>query len=333
MKKMISLARVGISLLLAIIICSLFCLVYSYNMLHITAPTGASDLRDVPNSFCTNMIEGYGWIRMDANGYNNVEAYDSVDVLVMGGSHVQGWQVSQKENLTYRLDQYLQKMTVYNVGESGHPISTCINNLDNACGAFSPNYVVIDINISVFDMDDMEHVLNGTYPKPVLASDHLIYRVIRNGIPAVAPVILQLQKWIQSNESEKNVNDTIGYNETAYGELLDRFLDYAEEVVDKHNCKLIFLYHPSNYSVNSEGILQYEDESEEFNILQASCDEHNIILVNTKEENIRMYEEQRVLPNGFVNTSLGKGHLNRYGHEAAAKVLADTIMELERNAD
>ena len=96
---------------------------------------------------------------------------------------------------------------------------------------------------------------------------------------------------------------------------------------------MIFLYHPSNYSVNSKGILQYEDESEALSILQTSCDNHNITLVNTKEENIRMYEEQRVLPNGFVNTSLGEGHLNRYGHEAAAKVLADTIMELERNAD
>lgn len=318
--------------ILAVLVCSLVCMGYQHGRILIDSPTGASDVVSVPNSLRTNMSEGFAWFRMDANGYNNVKAYHDVDVLVMGGSHVQGVQISQKENMTYKMEEYLSDMIVYNVGESAHYVDTCMNNLDNACIAFAPRYVIIDINSMSFSISNMQAVLDDTYQKMQAIDNHSWYRMVEDYVPMVMPFIDALRHWRQQGAkiAGSSVDET---EEKDYQNILDEFLLYAQSVVSEHDCTLIFLYHPNSYAVTSDGVLQYEDDSEALSILQTACDKHGIVLVNTKEENIRMYEEQRVLPNGFVNTSLGKGHLNRYGHEAAAKVLADTIMELERNAD
>ena len=51
--------------------------------------------------------------------------------------------------------------------------------------------------------------------------------------------------------------------------------------------------------------------------------------MSTKDEYIRMYKEDHVVPNGFSNTRLGLGHINKYGHTAMANVLYETIKDLE----
>lgn len=38
------------------------------------------------------MTEGFSWLRMDANGFNNASAHmeNDIDILLMGGSHYGG---------------------------------------------------------------------------------------------------------------------------------------------------------------------------------------------------------------------------------------------------
>ena len=57
------------------------------------------------------------------------------------------------------------------------------------------------------------------------------------------------------------------------------------------------------------------------------CADENIIFIDMTEEFVSLYEEQHILAHGFVNTTVGRGHLNRYGHASIAKRLAEVIEE------
>ena len=94
--------------------------------------------------------------------------------------------------------------------------------------------------------------------------------------------------------------------------------------------RLIILYPPSDYEVNEDGTLHFDNDPEYDQLFEKVCSDHDIIFVNMKDEFVRMYTEDHVLPHGFVNTVYGEGHLNRYGHEACAKVLAETIYSIEK---
>ena len=84
-----------------------------------------------------------------------------------------------------------------------------------------------------------------------------------------------------------------------------------------------------DYHLSEEGNLIFDDSTAAYKRFQKDCSKQGIITASTKKFNMEMYAGDHVLPNGFVNTSLGSGHFNKYGHEAMADVLAETITELE----
>ena len=59
--------------------------------------------------------------------------------------------------------------------------------------------------------------------------------------------------------------------------------------------------------------------------MQEVCEKNNIIFIDMSDDFLKMYEEENVLPNGFCNTAVGFGHLNKYGHTAIARRLAEVI--------
>ncbi len=42
---------------------------------------------------------------------------------------------------------------------------------------------------------------------------------------------------------------------------------------------------------------------------------------------IKLYEQNHILAHGFINTAVGEGHLNKYGHKAIAEAVAAVIKE------
>ena len=49
------------------------------------------------------------------------------------------------------------------------------------------------------------------------------------------------------------------------------------------------------------------------------------IFIDTDNDFIELYKTKHILPYGFINTKVGSGHLNKYGHEVIAKRLAKEI--------
>lgn len=330
-KIVLQLQRIILSTIFSIVLLSAVCLVYGYNRTGVPSTIGASSYACEPKSLSSKMNEGFGWNVMDANGYNNDEAYDEVDVLIMGGSHIEAFQLERSENVTYKLDEMLPQYHVYNVGTSGHSMEICVNYLDNACAYFEPKYVAIDLNSLELDAYIMESVMSGIYSYPELRTQRSpLARVVRDNIPVSATFIGQLRNWknINSTDVTTTYEESL-YDDPTYIEILKNFLAYVGNIIKNHDIKLILLYHPMNYDVDGNGNLTFEDETNEWETFQSLCKENNIVAVSTKDEYIRMFHEQHVAPNGFSNTKLGEGHINKYGHTAMANVLYETIENLE----
>lgn len=67
---------------------------WRYNAVSVRDDSGATGNKHEPNAWNANMEEGFSWVRMDDNGYNNLaEKQGEIDILLMGSSHLDGLQV------------------------------------------------------------------------------------------------------------------------------------------------------------------------------------------------------------------------------------------------
>lgn len=85
---------------------------------------------------------------MDSNGYNNAYYVErgldvgDVDVLIMGSSHAEAFQVPMRSNFTYllnlRFENDLDRIKFYNCARSGHSFSINASRCDDALSLFKP---------------------------------------------------------------------------------------------------------------------------------------------------------------------------------------------------
>ena len=199
------------------------------------------------------MEEGIAWNKIDAYGNNNKRTYDLVDILMMGGSNIEAIHLSKKDNVTYLLDEDLKDYNVYSIGQSGHDIYTCVQNLEAACKKYTPKYVVMDISKEKLDIESMKMVLGGgKYPNQKIEK-RMTIKILRNCLPAIANMVLHLKEWIAL--APENVTDEVDdvIQSEEYDDILEQFLEYANETVSRHGAKLILLHYPLRYSFDENG--------------------------------------------------------------------------------
>ncbi|MDR2376668.1 MAG: hypothetical protein LBD96_09560 [Treponema sp.] len=83
----------------AFLLLNILCLFY-YNVPgHVSGKTGATDYVYPGHTYYSQMTEGFGYGRMNNEGYNNIDDYVSqkIDILLMGSSHIEGMNVKQKQ--------------------------------------------------------------------------------------------------------------------------------------------------------------------------------------------------------------------------------------------
>lgn len=62
-----------------------------------------------------------------------------------------------------------------------------------------------------------------------------------------------------------------------------------------------------------------------------ACKNNGILFVDMTEPLERLYKEEHILAHGFINTAVGSGHLNKYGHNLIARVLTYVIQNNKEN--
>lgn len=332
--------KTGIAGMISVILLSVFTLVYSNSGVHITNLSQATDYCWEPDQYKANMVEGFSWLRMDADGFNNESKFSDlkeVDILIMGSSHMEAVNVGRTENAGALLKRLIPEYSVYNIGISGHTIYHCVNNLDSAVSYYNPTkYVVIETGMIELDIDMMERVLNGEFARIPSYDSGLVYS-IQKKLPVALLVYRQIENW-RAAAVKRNVEAVtadgaeVGEIDTGkpeYQEVLSRFLDEIRNACG--NREIIILYHPPT-GIDDAGNFLTEDRDPVIQF-QATCEDRGLHFVDMEADFKALYENEHILAHGFTNTAVGEGHLNRHGHKAVAEKLAKTIEEIENGAE
>jgi lysophospholipase L1-like esterase len=324
----------------AFVLLNIFCLLYFNEAIHGPSDTGATDYVWEQNKFYSGAKEGFAFGVTDRNGYNNSfprEQGQSLNIIVMGSSHMEAFQVAQDENATYLLNERLKSNGnsdfAYNIGISGHDFLRCASNFVNALNTFKPTkYVVIETGSVSFDATSVDAALAGTYPK--IASHDVGIIGFLQRIPYLRLTYQQLQSFIGLNADSGNA-DTAASDQAQTSAVTESYRNNFTQLIQKladsaknASIKLIVLYHPQ-ISFNSDSSLRIDTNPDYLKLFKDTCNANGIIFADMSDKFVSAYQTQRIVPYGFSNTAAGVGHLNKDGHRMFADIIYDIIAKDE----
>lgn len=303
-----------------------FCLVYYNVPIHHPNESGATDYSWVPNAFYSRLTEGTAHGKTNNEGFLNTYDYEegmNISVLVMGSSHMEGYQVAQGDSVAGRLNELMGDKNVYNIGTAAHNFLVCCSNFKAAVERYQPSkYVIIETRKLNFTADSLCSVLNGTLPELPDYSGGIFGLLSRNQYLRL--VYKQLQGFMEqgAESGEDTAAPTEQESETT-GCMLDQVLSRLGTTASEYGTKIVIFYHPST-QISTDGSLLLSGEANakaEFSYL---CAKNGIIFLDMAERFQYEYDTNHILPHGFINSSVGNGHLNKYGHE----MIADEIYKI-----
>ena len=269
------------------------------------------------------MREGFGFGWTNNEGYNNTYDYEhgmNIDVLVMGSSQMEAVQVEQRECASAELAS-ISGMRVYNIGISAHYFSRCIQNLAAAVRKYQPSkYIVMETSSVTFTDDDLKEILSSRVP----ATERGTLRLLMRKNPYFFLLWVQAHDYISNNFKKPPQKS----NATSNPVFLSEILNNMKETAAESGAKIVVVYHPS-VSLNKDGTMSINGSPDTVKQFSELCTQNGIYFLDMSNRFLSEYENQHVLPYGFMNTSVGKGHMNRYGHRMFAEEIYKLIQRIE----
>lgn len=326
MKNILKMILAGVC---AVAILSVIVIPYSFSVSHVENPLKNTDFTAAPNTYWSKMREGISYGKKDAKGYNNLQVVEAPDVILLGSSHMEAFDVMQDENTGYLLGQNLKdRYSVYNMGVSGHNIYKVCKYLPRNIELF-PNAkaIIIEVDNVELEKEKVEQVFNNTVPftpsydTGIIATLQkipflrLAYRQLESGL-----IDLMLPEIKKAEPAEKTVDL----------ESYQKLFSYLGDLQKESGIEIIILFHPLEL-LNEDGSISFKTIPEELKMFSECAAENDITFVNMTEEFEEMYYESHHVPHGFITGKIGEGHLNKYGHAVIADTLTEVINKLEED--
>ncbi|GHV09213.1 hypothetical protein FACS189485_21530 [Spirochaetia bacterium] len=312
--------------IMALFILSVFCLFY-YNLpVHLTSKTGTTDYVWEKHAYYSKMTEGFGYGRMNNEGFNNLKDYtaEPVDVLLMGSSQMEATNVAQNKTTAALLNsKFNESKYVYNIGISGHSLPHIITNLETAIQYYTPKeYVVIETMSIQFSIASLEDIINSKIQRIPSYDRGIVFRLQK--IPYLRLLYKQYKDIKGNNDDEipEQVPDIS--DKEKYSELLDMVMKRLNQTGINNNIKLIVFYHP-HLVLNKDGSASANTDTEYLELFKNACGNNGIYFMDMTGVFTEEYKGSHVLPHGFANTAVGAGHLNKNGHKIIAAELFKQI--------
>lgn len=317
-----------VAALIAFGLLSVFSFFY-YNLpIHHTETTGSSDYSWDPKAFCARGTEGFSFQFTDENGY--VNSYpnqgDQVDILVMGSSHSEGFNVNYNENYTYVLNELLQErkhdLYAYSVATSGHDFERNLRNLESAIKRFQPQkYVVIEVMDLNIRIQKLQRLLGGKLGVLASVNSGLVGTLQKSD--ALRLMYYQLNQ-LSENQAKAGQPAQLEQDLALLEQCLDQSLANAGATARANGCQLI-LTSLSPVEFDYEGNLYDPMAPQIKEMYQRICEKYDILFLDMYPAYEQMYNSTGRLPRGFSNTAPGVGHTNKYGHACVARELYKCI--------
>ena len=331
LKSVFWIIKVVFAGVLSIVILSVIAFFYDYTGCHISNTKRITDYKWESNQWISNMTEGVFFHYVDERGFNNQQVFDEseTDILLMGSSHMEAFQVPVDANVGSLLNDKMSGLSVYNIGISGHTIYRCIDNLANAVSVYNnTKYIIIETDRVALDVTKMNEVIQAN-AEAIKSYDNGMIYYIQRYVPAVKWIYQQAKEWVNVSISTKAMLEVPKSNVSeSYEEILEDFLLMASKAGLQNKSKIIIFYQPPT-EIDSKGSFCNTTDNYYLKTFEAACAKNNIIFVDMTQDFIQLYNKQHILAHGFSNSAVGVGHLNRYGHEVIANRLALIINNLE----
>lgn len=313
-----------ISGVIAFIALTFFCCVYYNVPIHKQTKDGATDYSWEPYKNYSSMIEGYGKGKTNNEGYMNIYDYEdgmNIDVLVMGSSHLQGLQIDINDNCSTLLNSMLEDKNVYNIAIAGHNFKTCISNLENALNKYKPKIVVIETSRINLSNKEIEDTINDQIPEIKSNENPVIKFLQRN------PLLRLLYNQYENYKSNTNDEEDTSSSQSDFCEKgTNNLLAYINDTCIAYDVKPIIIYHPT-VSINKDEMIVNRDINVSNNFAKL-CEMNSITFIDMSNRYIQEYENSNIVPTGFNNTGVAKGHINKYAHKMFAEELYKAIQEM-----
>lgn len=325
-----SIGKIILAGIMAFLGLTVFCYFYSNPPVHYPDPDGATDYRWEQNKFHSEGTEGFSWGKTNNEGYFNISDYsvgDVVDVLIMGSSQMEASNVAAEDSTASVLSSMLSNETVYNIGTSGHTFLTCANNLEKALEKYKPTrFVVIEVHNLAFSDKELQQAIDGTVPEIPSHNGGLVGLLQKN--PFLRSIYHQMKNYINKEQENNDLQaEEIALAELSTDdELLQLLLGKLHSIASNANTDIVVFYIPRT-TVSSDGTLHMTGGAE-LSQFRDACAANDIYFLDMSDRFMREYEESYTLPYGFANTSVGSGHLNKYGHAMIADELYKLISEV-----
>ena len=321
-KKLMSLAKVFISGVLAFAILTSFCMLYYNIPVHASTSDGVTDYSWEKNKFYSRATEGFAMGKTNNEGYVNAYDYQegmNIDVLIMGSSHMEGYNVAIKDGTAAQLDALLEDDVVYNIGTAKHRFLNCAKNFEAALEKYKPTkYVVIETYLVSFDESELQKAVDGTTEELESHSGGIIGLLQK--MPLLRLLYMQLSNWMDASGQAKDTEKADTPIENTYDDLYLTILNNLSQTAKESNVELVILYHPT-VTIDPESNTATNKDAEAARRFATYCEESGVAFVDMSERFFEEYNENHILPYGFINTSVGQGHLNKHGHQMIAEEL------------
>lgn len=317
--------------LIALAVLCALCLLYYNVPVHYTNTDGSTEYKWEPNTFYSRGTEGFALGKTNNDGFNNLRDYtpgEKIDVLLLGSSHMEGFNVAQDENTAAVMNKlFAGEKYVYNIGTAAHTLAYCIKHLSAALDTYAPeSYAVLETNTVNFSAQTLEAVADGTLAD--IPSHNGGLTALVQKLPYLRLAYMKLNG---TTGGVLDIDNAIALEQTQiedYAAALRPMLELAAEAAEAHGVKLIIAYDPI-VLVNDRGEAYTGTDPECLRAFEELCAELDIAFTDATDCFVDFYARTARLPYGFSNTEPGIGHINRDGHRLFAGLIYDSINSLE----
>ena len=319
--------KAAAAFILSLIAVNLCCLLYYNIPAHYDNPSNATDYKFEASTYFSRWTpEGLSHGKTNNDGFLNLldAGEKEVNILFMGSSHGEGYNVNMDENTVAVLNDRLDgKMYAYNIATSSHTLLINLKNLEAALETYQPtDYVIIEFPNIQMDIKKIQATLDETVAR--LPSQNSELTALLQKIPYFRLLYSQLVSAQKAETDPAEAETKPTQPDQAYSQALNTLLEKAGETAKKHQVKLILLYH-SHPQLEQDGSLIVTEKTDYLKAMETACDMNQIQFINMTDIFITKYNETHRLPYGFINTAVGVGHLNRYGHQWIGETLYKAI--------
>ena len=303
----------------------------------VDTPNGATIGIRRPNSLLVHGKEGYGIVKIDENGYTNSSSVLGNDyTLMLGSSNTQGKEIPSDKKYSEIVNAYLSgnsgKRMVYNIACDANYLCDIIRHFRSTLAVFpDAKCITIEIGNTDFSAGEIEEATQQTELADMRSGKELFAALgkfeklkilIKEFFPFLSTVKNHLETLRAEQGSSGGSTDSIDNtaDEPAYGEAIEKALSLMRS---EYSGNILFIYHPS-VTILENGSMELE-YSETIDLFKNACKKAGIDFCDMGARFLEAYKAEQKVPNGFQNTTFGKGHLNSTGHRLIAEAVIDYL--------